>query len=78
MGLCPFLVSAYLLRRVDILSIDPLVVRVRVPLPLYQILQLATSSLPAFVQDLLNFVFLCAIHQIGRGLCVVLSMDGVS
>ena len=38
MGLHSFLISAYLFRCVNILSIDPLVVRVRVPLPLYQIL----------------------------------------
>ena len=38
MGLHSFLISPYLLRCMDILSIDPLIVRVGIPLPFYQIL----------------------------------------
>ena len=44
-----FFVFPYLFWSMDILSIDPLVVRVRVPLPFYQILQLASAPLASFV-----------------------------
>ena len=40
-----FLVLPYLLPGVNVLLIDPLVIRVRVPLPFHQILYLAPASL---------------------------------
>jgi hypothetical protein len=55
----------------DVILVDPHVVRVRVPLPFDQILQSPSSAEQPRVQNLLDFIFLGVINQIGRWALIV-------
>ena len=49
-------------RGVHVLVIHPLVIAIRVPLPLDQVLAFLFSSIVAFLQDHLDFVFLLSLN----------------
>ena len=58
-----------------VIPIDPLILRVWVPLPFDQVLYLVPSSELARLEDFLNFIFFFPIDKVRWGFCEIGSME---